>query len=475
MSDADHDRFGDEHLRVPWAHSDGVVPRRVLRPLQEFLDTATAGAVLLLIAVVIALVWVNSPWGEGYFAFWETHLEIGVGSVVIDKDLHFWVNEGLMTLFFLLVGMEIKREFMSGELRDRRKAVLPMLAAVGGMAVPALIYLAIAGGEVASGWGVPMATDIAFALGVLTLAAAHAPPSLKPLLLTLAIVDDIGAILVIALFYSTGVDFEALFAALLVCAAISVSVRIHIRANAWYVLLGVALWYATYLAGIHPTIAGVALGLLTPAVAFQRPARVSEEARRVAEETSDDPADADADSGQWLRLATLSREAVSPLARVEHALLPWSSFVIVPLFALANAGIELSTATISAALTSAVALGIFFGLVIGKPVGVLVASATAVRSGMARLGRGVGWGDLTGMGITAGVGFTMALFIAELAFEDPQLLDEAKLAILAASVVAGAAGYAMLRISPNPLDGPGTEADDDTGVSSSAGPSSPAD
>ncbi len=238
-------------------------------------------------------------------------------------------------------------------------------------------------------------------------------------------------------------------AALSLTALVLVSQRIRIRATGVYLLLGVALWYATYRAGIHPTIAGVVLGLLTPAHPFQRPAAVSEEAHRVADETMDEPEPPDADATAWLSLAWLSREAVSPLARVEHVLLPWSSFVILPLFALANAGVTLTGGAVGDALTSVVALGIVLGLVVGKPVGVLLASVAGVRSGLGRLGRDVGWGHMAGLGMTAGVGFTMALFIAGLAFEsDPVRLGYAKVAILAASVIAGVAGYAVFRFLP---------------------------
>ncbi len=317
------------------------------------------------------------------------------------------------------------------------------------MLAPALLYVSIAGGSEASrGWGIPMATDIAFALGILALAGAHASPSLKPLLLTLAIVDDIGAIVVIAVFYTAGIEPVALFVAVAVAAVIAVANALHIRFLMFYVGLGALLWYATYRAGIHPTIAGVVLGLLTPATPFQRPAAVSEEARRTAQETSDHPEPVDGDARWWMRLAWLSREAVSPLARTEHALLPWTSFVILPIFALANAGVSLSPSVLSDSLTAPVSIGIFVGLVLGKPLGVFTGSIIAVRTGLGRLARDVGWGDLAGMGLTAGIGFTVALFVAELAFEHGPRLDEAKVGILAASLAAGIAGYITMRLSP---------------------------
>ncbi len=432
-------------LRHPWSHSDRRIPSRIVRPLQEFLQTSTSSALLLFGAVVTALLWANL--GGSYEAVWGATAKIQLGDTVLGKDVRFWVNDGLMTIFFLLVGIEIKREVTIGELRSPRAAALPAVAALGGMVVPALLYVAVVGGgEGAEGWGIPMATDIALALGALALAASHAPSNLKPLLLTLAIVDDIGAILVIAIFYTDGGDPTYLIVALAAIGAIVLLQRIHVRAVAAYVVVGAVLWYATYRAGVHPTIAGVVLGLLTPSEPFQRPAAVSQEARRTAEETVDDPVPPDVDAPSWLRLAWLSKEAVSPIARAEHTLLPLSSFVIVPMFALANAGLVLSWDTVRDALSAPVAIGIFLGLVIGKPLGVALASGLSVRSGVATRPQGVGWLDLLGMGATAGIGFTVALFIAELAFDEvPELLDQAKVAILAASAVALVAGQVVLR------------------------------
>lgn len=446
---------GGDHLdevRPSWSRSDRLVPRRVVQPLQEFLQTSTASASLLFVAVVAALVWANSPWKASYETLFNASFSVRLGSsIAIDEDVHFLVNDGLMALFFLVVGLEIKREVVSGELRKLRVATLPILAAIGGMAAPALIYLAIAGsGDTARGWGIAMATDIAFALGVLALAAGHASPSLRPLLLAVAIVDDLGAILVIAIFYTGGVDVPSLLAAFAVVGLIAFANAVHMRFILVYVGLGVVLWYATYRAGIHPTIAGAVLGLLTPAAPFQPPSAVSDEARRIADETRDEPQPIDDDAPLWLRLAWLSREAISPLARAEHALLPWTSFAILPIFALANAGVELSLSRLSDALSAPVSVGVFVGLVLGKPLGVLAGSLISVRSGLGRLSDDVGWGDLAGMGMTAGIGFTVALFIAELAFPDGPRLDEAKMAILAGSLVAGVAGYVTLRMSPSP-------------------------
>jgi NhaA family Na+:H+ antiporter len=445
---------GETSLRSPFSRRDTAVSRRVVRPLQEFLQTSSASAALLLVAVLAALVWANSPWSDAYQRLWATEISIHVGSWSLSKDLLHWIDDGLMTIFFLVVGLEIKRELTTGELRAWRAAAVPVVAAVGGMAVPALIFLALnAGTATERGWGIPMATDIAFALGALTVAAAYASSSLKPLLLTLAIVDDIGAIVVIALFYSSGVAIAPfLFAAGIVLAIVGLQ-RIHVRAALPYLLLGAGLWYATLRAGIHPTIAGVVLGLLTPAVPFQRPAAVSVEARRISDETSDEPEPPDEDAYLWMRMSWLSKEAVSPLARVEHVLLPWSSFVILPIFALANAGVELSWAALADVVTTRLGLGILLGLVIGKLIGVLAGSLVAVRSRLGVLTPDVGWGDLAGMGATAGIGFTVALFIAGLAFRGGDQLAVAKVAILVASTIAAAVGYVILRVSPSPRNG----------------------
>ena len=451
-----------DEVRPPWAGSDRALARRLVRPLQEFLSTATAGATMLLLTAVIALVWANSPWRDAYDQLWHTALEVRLGGWEIGLDLRHWVNDGLMTLFFLVVGLEIKRELLTGELQDRRAAALPAIAAVGGMVVPALIYAAITrGGPGSHGWGIPMATDIAFALGVLTLAARHAPANVKPFLLTLAIVDDIGAIVVIGLFYSGGSTWAWLGVAAAVVLVILGLHRIQVRAAVIYVALGIVLWLATYESGVHPTIAGVALGLLTPALPFQRPRAVSAEAVRTAEGTEDDPDPPDADAPQWLRLAWLSREAVSPLARVEHLLLPWTSFVILPIFALANAGVRLASQSLADAVTSPVTIGVILGLVLGKTVGVSSASWVAVRMGVGRLPAGVAWSHIMGTAATAGIGFTVSIFVTELAFDDAGTAAEAKIGILAASILAGLLGFLVLRRAPAAAEGEalGTVAD----------------
>jgi NhaA family Na+:H+ antiporter len=430
--------------RATWSRSDRRLAR-VIQPLQAFLDTEASGGILLLLAAAAALVWANSPWRASYEALWTTTLRIDLGGFVVAEDLRHWVSDGLMALFFFVVGLEIKRELTTGELRSPRSVALPAVAALGGMVVPAAIFLALnAGGEGAAGWGIPMATDIAFAVGVLTLAARRAPSGLKPFLLTLAIVDDIGAIIVIAIFYTADIDWAALAVAAGIVVVIVGLKRNHVRFLPIYVALGAGVWLATYESGVHATIAGVVLGLLTPAVPFQRPDAVSREAHRVADETLDHPDPPDADAAQWLLLASLSRETVSSLARLEALLHPWTSFVVVPLFALANAGVSLSGGTLREAVTSPISLGVILGLVVGKTVGITGASWIAARTGVGALPAGVSWSQLAGAAIVAGIGFTVSLLVAGLAFGEGPRLDVAKAGILAASTLAGAVGYLVI-------------------------------
>lgn len=440
-------------IRHPWARSDRFVPRVVLRPLQEFLETSTSSGFVLLAAVVLALAWVNSPWRASYERLLHTPVVVGVGDVRVIGDLHFWINEGIMALFFLVVGLEIKRELTTGELRGRRGALLPVIAAASGMAVPALLYVAVVGGgEGARGWGIPMATDVAFALGVLALAASSVPSGLRPLLLALAIVDDIGSVVVVGAFYPGDLAVGWLIVATGVAATVFAFPRIHIRATVVYVSLGVALWYAMHRAGLHPALAGVVAGLLTPSTPFQRPSAVSQEAHRTADDTVDDPDPPDADAHHWMRLAELSREAVSPLTRVEHILLPWTSFVVLPLFALANVGVELSAGSIGAAAGSAVAWAILLARVGGKVLGIWGGAVAASALGIAALPAGVGSTHLAGMAAAAGTGFTVSLFVAEVAFGlDSPLLAHVKIALLLASILSAALGLVLLRATrPRP-------------------------
>ena len=389
-------------------------------------------------ATAVALLWVNSPFRESYDSLWETKVSLSVGDASLVLNLRHLVNDGLMALFFFVVGLEIKRELVVGELSDRRKAALPAFAAVGGMVVPALIYLALNLGEPgARGWGIPMATDIAFAVGVLTLLGDRIAPGLKVFVLSLAIVDDIGAIVVIALFYSGGLELGwlALAGALVV---VIVVIR-HARVM-WvpvYALLGIVIWFATFQSGVHATIAGVVLGLLAPA----RPTDLGGFSD-VVDRASSLPDEPDAESVRAVSLQ--AQEVVSVAERLEHILHPWTSFVIIPMFALANAGLELSSSSLREALTSRVTLGIVAGLVVGKIVGISGMSIFAIRSGAGALPDGVTVRNLVGASAVAGIGFTVSLFITGLAFSDVGLADAAKVGVLAASVLAGVIGMSIL-------------------------------
>jgi NhaA family Na+:H+ antiporter len=400
---------------------------------------------VLLAAAVLALVLANSPWAESYERLWRTELAVRLGPWSFGADLRHWINDGLMTVFFLVVGLEIKRELVNGELRDRRKAALPVVGALGGMILPALIYaLFTAGTPGFRGWAIPMATDIAFAVGVLALMGSRVPTSLRLFLLALAIVDDIGAILVIATFYSGRVSFFALGAAAALLLLIAALQTKHVRSNLIYALLGLGVWLGISTSGVHPAIAGVALGLITPTVQFQRPRAVSEEAHRIADATVDEPVPPDADSHQWLRLSKLSRQTVPPLARLEHMLHPLTSFAVMPLFALANAGVDLRGTSVSGTLSDPITLGVIAGLVVGKTAGITGATWIATKTGIASLPNDVRWPPMLAVASLGGIGFTVSLFVAGLAFADPSSLASAKVGILAGSALAGILGAGIM-------------------------------
>jgi NhaA family Na+:H+ antiporter len=409
-----------------------------------------ASGVVLVIATIAALVVANTPLRDTYHDILETHLEIVFGSWhVLDESVEHLINDGLMAIFFFVVGVEIKRELVAGELRDPRAAALPSIAALGGMVVPALIYFAFnTSSPESAGWGIPMATDIAFALGVMSLLGSRVPSQLKLFLLTLAIVDDVGAIAVIALFYSSDLSMVWLIAGI----ALLVLVYVLQRAEVWYtpiyVVIGVITWYAILESGVHATIAGVALGLLTPAVPLQREVKPEEVVGTVV-----DPEDLTAANAR--RASLYVRESVSVAERMETLIHPFSSFIILPIFALANAGIELSGSAVSDAASSRVTLGIILGLVVGKTIGVSVATWIAVRSGISSLPRGVNWNQIVAVAMLSGIGFTVALFITGLAFEGDELavLDtQARMGILIASLAASIIGIVMLARATNPVD-----------------------
>jgi NhaA family Na+:H+ antiporter len=421
---------------------------RLLAPFREFSAREASGGVLLMGAALIALVWANSPFGDSYDALWKTTLTIGAGEVALSKSLHLWINDGLMAIFFLVVGLEIKREVLVGELASARRAILPIAAAVGGAALPALLFLIIAGGdpEAARGWGVPMATDIAFALGVLALLGSRVPVGLRIFLTALAIVDDLLAVLVIAIFYTSDLTLPALGAAAVILGALVVANRLGVRRPIVYALLGIALWVAVLQSGIHATVAGVLLAMTIPARTRIDPADFLERARGFiadfGRELGADP-DEEHHAALW-ELEDLTESAQAPMLRMEHALHPWVAFAIVPLFALANAGVPIAGDLVSTA-TQPVVLGILIGLVVGKQVGITLAAWLVVRAGLATLPDGVRWRHIYGAAWVGGIGFTMSLFVADLAFGDAPSLALAKIGILAASIVAGLGGYLVLR------------------------------
>lgn len=388
------------HIRIP-------VLGKAAPPIgSDFVSLEAASGIVLLLAAAAALIWANSD-TAGYTSWWHRELTFGPGDLAITESLVHWVNDALMAVFFFVVGLEIKRELVVGELRDRQRAALPAIAALGGMALPALVFVAVnAGGAGLDGWAIPMATDIAFAVGVLALLGPRVPSSLKLFLLTLAIVDDIGAIVVIALFYSRGLDGWWLGGALLVTLLVVVMSRLQVDHPIAYVIPAVVLWWCLHEAGVEPTLAGVVLGLLTPA----RP-----------------------------------RRGVPVLERLEGALHPFSSFVIVPIFAVANAGVVLSGDAIDHALSSRVTIGIVAGLVVGKFVGILGASTLAVRTRLGTLPAGTGLRHVAGVAVLGGIGFTVSLFITDLAFRG-EVIDDAKIGVLAASALAAVLGMIVLRV-----------------------------
>ncbi len=444
-----------------WIESDRFVPRLVVRPLQRFLDTSASSALLMLSAAVVALVWANSVVADSYFAFWGTPVRFAVGpwDALSGLTLGEWVTDGAMTLFFFVVALEIKRELVSGELNDPRTAALPVIAAAGGMIVPAGIYLAFnLGGAGQHGWGIPMATDIAFAVAVVAALGDRIPSGARLFLLSLAIVDDLGAILVIAAFYTADLSYAWLGAALLTIAVALFLQRARVRALTPYVCMGIACWYALHEAGVHPTLAGVAFGLVTPVWSLYDPRRFPRRLRRIADTVERSYDDQELSAAEYDALATSLRDARrlaidtgSPLERLEHALAPWSAYVVVPLFAMANAGLVLPADALTAWTGDRVALGIVVGLLVGKTVGIFGATWLATRFSRAALPAQVTWRHLFGLAVCGGIGFTVALFITELAFTDPALKDTAKLGIFIASVLAAVAGYLVLRVATRPV------------------------
>ncbi len=441
---------------VRWGDSAAFVPTRVVRPLQRLLGEQTAGGIVMLVAAVLAIGWANSPWHGAYFQLWEAPFEVAVGRgpFHLELTMQAFVNDVLMTVFFYLAALEIKRELVHGSFRDKRAAALPAVAAFGGMLLPALVYaLLTAGGPGERGWGIPMATDIAFAVSVVSMLGKRVPLAARAFLLTLAVADDIGGIVVIAIFYTRGLQWPWLAGAIVAFGGAYVAQRRQVRSYAPYLILGVASWFCLHESGVHATIAGVVLGLLTPAEPFHPVGQFGGAARplvdRIAASVDDDVITEDEDAGNEIGLRDLCRLSVETMSPLERHLAwagPWVAFVIVPLFALANAGVRVVGGSITNPLTDMVVLGPALGLLIGKTIGVFMASFLAVKTGIGRLPEGVTWPVIGGLAITAGVGFTVALFIARLSFEDPDVGNRAKLGVLLGSIAAGLLGYLVLRL-----------------------------
>jgi NhaA family Na+:H+ antiporter len=426
---------------------------RLLSPFQRFARTESAGGVVLIACTLVAVAWANSRWASEYHHLLQTPLAFRVGGRVVDYPLHHWIDDGLMAVFFFLVGLEIKREVLVGELASARRAALPIAGALGGMLVPAAIYAAVnAGGPGERGWGIPMATDIAFAIGVLALLGRRTPLALRVFLTALAIVDDIGAVVVIALFYTERIAWAPLGAAFVLLAAMGAANALGVRAPLVYLAFGIGVWAAFVQSGVHATIAGVLAALTVPARTRIDTAGFVDRGRALLNEL-----DAAGQEGPGV-LASRRQEAAihemertcehaqAPLQRIEHALQPWVAFGIIPLFALANAGVELRG--LGPALLSRVTLGVLLGLAIGKPVGITLFAWLAVRLRMAALPRGATWRALHGVSWLGGIGFTMSLFITALAFVRGEGVAEAKVGIFAASILAGLVGWLLLRGLP---------------------------
>lgn len=429
----------------------------LLRPINEFLHQEASGGILLIICTVIALVWANTALAHTYHDLWHTHLVVSLGSLLtLDYSIHHWINDGLMAIFFFTVGLEIKRELLVGELSSFQKASLPIAGALGGMIVPAILYTVFnTGGEGARGWGIPMATDIAFVVGIMALLGPRVPLTLKIFVLALAIADDIGAVLVIAIFYTAEISTTALIIAAIVLVILLLLNRLGTKSLILYTILGVILWLAFLKSGVHATIAGVLLAFTIPAVSRYDTNKFSDKVKQLINNF-------DATGDHWknvlnnaerqhdvLAIESSCEKILTPLQRFEHGLHPWVSFFIIPVFALANAGVTLAGLDILDSLLSPVSLGIVVGLFIGKQFGIFAFSYIAVKLKMASLPEGVNWKKLYGAGILAGIGFTMSLFIANLAFNSEELLNIAKVGILAGSLLSGIIGFLILKSALN--------------------------
>jgi Na+:H+ antiporter, NhaA family len=413
-------------------------------PFVRFAKMEAASGILLLAGTIAALVWANSPWQQSYHSIWSVQVAVGFGRFVLSESRHEWINDGLMAIFFFLVGLEIKREVLIGELSSLRKAAFPLLAAVGGAIVPALLYVSVThGGDGQRGWGIPMATDIAFALGVLALLGNRVPASLKIFVAALAIADDIIAVLVIALFYTDQIHILSLAIGLAGVALSFGANLLGVRKPAVYALIGICVWCAVLKSGVHATVAGVLLAFTIPARTYTDRDFFLMHSRRLLDRFEASARNSSEAHTAIHRLELQCELVESPLHRIEHCLQPWVSFLVMPIFAFANAGVRLLGNGFAAA-THPVSLGVALGLLIGKPLGISFFAWISAKTGLGTLPAELSWGSIFGAGCLSGIGFTMSLFIAGLAFGDGPLMDMAKIGTLVASVASGIAGSVLL-------------------------------
>jgi Na+:H+ antiporter, NhaA family len=432
------------HSDVPRAQ---VLAERAFVTLQRCLHVEAVGGVVLLIAAAVALTWANSPFAHSYYALWHLTLSVGLGEFAFSKSLHFWINDALMTVFFLVVGMEIRREIHEGALSKLDQAILPVIAAAGGVIVPALIYLSLNVDPVRSrGWAVPTATDIAFAVGVLALLGRSVPVNVRVFLLAVAIIDDVIAVLIIALFYSGGLQISGFLVASLGILMVLGFQRIGVGSALPYILPGAVVWIGFLISGAHPTLAGVVLGLMTPVRSIPMREHPLDVVSRVATALRSNDAVAAKDAHRLelplRQLRVAHREMLPPVVRIQTALHPWVAYGVMPLFALANAGVSLKSVNLSVGGAQFVMLGVGLALVAGKPIGIIGATWLVVRLGWCRLAPGVSWGGVCLVGLLAGIGFTMSIFIAMLAFAEETHLNAAKFGVLLGSLVAAILGLA---------------------------------
>ncbi len=434
---------------------------RLLSRLEQFMGFEASSGIVLIVITLITLLWANSPAAHSYESIIHYDLGFTLGAKTITHSLQHWVNDGLMVIFFFLVGLEIKREIVDGELSTPKKAALPLFAALGGMVVPALFYYVFnAGTPAVSGWGIPMATDIAFAVGILSLASKRVPFSMKIFLLALAIVDDLGAILVIAFFYTSNVSGSYLGTAALIFFLVYLFQMAGIRHYFMYIVLGIIAWYCILKSGVHATVTGVILGFITPAKAFIKPIELLKQMNPFYNSVTkgldgvdkDDVRPNHAIEESLLALSNRAYEGVAPVDRLIHALHPWVGFLIMPLFAFTNAGVKVNQDVLLSLASNPISLGVIAGLFIGKPVGVLLASFIATRLGLAQLPEGIEWKHITILGFLAGIGFTMALFISHLALKVPEIEVYSKLGILIASAMSAVVSLILLFSLKKPTD-----------------------